>query len=88
MRFIAGPTDAAVTVGGGADAFDFVAGKAGGDLTVAGFRVGVDSIDLQGYTGSGIASERVVSGALQVVLSDNSHITLLGITSTGTSLFS
>jgi hypothetical protein len=36
---------------------------------------------LSGYQGSGIASQTYSGGATQIVLTDNTHITLAGVSS-------
>ncbi len=88
MTFIEGAATSSVAIAAGASTFDFINGSAGGSLTVSGFRLGTDTLHLQGYPGSGISSEQVVGGSLQIVLTDNTHVTLAGITSTAGSIFS
>jgi hypothetical protein len=87
MTFIEGASTSSVAIGSGASTFDFINGSAGGSLTISGFRLGTDTLHLQGYAGSGIGNEQVVGGALQIALTDNTHVTLTGITSTASSIF-
>ena len=88
MTFIEGASTSSVAIGGGASTFDFIDGSAGGALTISGFRLGTDTLHLQGYTGSGVSSEQVVGGSLRIVLTDNTHVTLTGVASTAGSIFS
>ncbi|APH54913.1 Peptidase S8 family protein [Granulibacter bethesdensis] len=67
------------------DLFLFANGQAGGNVTIGNFQDGKDFIQLQGY-GDNVV-QNVLAGAqqtasgLSLTLSDNTHITLLGVTS-------
>ena len=82
LNFTEGSGAATVTAGTGNEVFNFVNGTAGGSLVINDFIPGTDMLNLQGYQGTGIASEQVSGGSTQIVLSDNTHITLPGVTST------
>ena len=76
-------------MGAGADLVGAMRGQSGGSLTVAGFRVGTDRLDLQGYGGdmSGIANSQVAGGSTALTLVDGTHVTLLGVTNLGAGSF-
>jgi Ca-dependent carbohydrate-binding module xylan-binding len=78
LTFTEGSGAATVTAGTGKEIFNFVNGTAGGSLTVNDFTSGTDILHLQGYQGSGITSEQISGGSTQIVLSDNTRISLLG----------
>ena len=80
MTFIAHGGNDTVALGSGAAIFDFTNGESGGSLTIANFTPGTDILHLQGYSGSGVSSETVSGGSTQIVLSDNTSITLTGVT--------
>jgi hypothetical protein len=63
-----------------ADTYSFVAGHEGGTDIITGYRAGVDQLSFTGYTGSAIASQAVSNGSLNIVLTDNTHVTLVGVT--------
>jgi hypothetical protein len=48
------------------------------------FTSGTDILHLQGYQGTGITSEQVSGGSTQIVLSDNTRISLVGFAATST----
>lgn len=64
--------------GGAADIFTFIAKQAGTDI-IAGFRVGTDKLNLQGVK---VKSQTTSGGNTNIVLSDNTHLQLTGVTST------
>ena len=78
LQFLAGSGNATIAAGSGASMIDIVNGSAGGSLTISGFASGTDAIHLQGYAGSGIRTETVSGGSTQIVLTDNTSITLTG----------
>ena len=89
LLFTEGSGASTVTEGSGKSSYDILMGEAGGSLTINDLRPGMDSIHLGGYTGTGIQSQTVTGGSTHIVLTDNTAITLTGITSTGGySLFS
>ncbi len=85
----AGAGNATLFAGSGADLVGAVRGQGGGGLTVVGFRVGTDRLDLQGFGGgmAGIADSRVVGGGTALTLVDGTHVTLLGVTNLGAGSF-
>jgi beta-glucanase (GH16 family) len=80
LTFIAGTGSASIVTGTGNEVYDFINGQAGGAVKIFDFRFGSDSINLQGYSGTGIKSELVVDGSTEITLSDNTKITLDGVT--------
>ena len=78
LTFTQGSSPATVTLGSGKGVFDFINGHAGGSLLVNDFTPGFDVLHLQGY--AGITSEQVIGGATQIELTDNTMITLTGVT--------
>jgi hypothetical protein len=84
LTFTEGSGPATVTAGTGTEIFNFVNGTAGGSLTVNDFTSGTDILHLQGYQGTGITSEQVSGGSTQIVLSDNTRISLVGFAATST----
>ena len=81
--------------GSGSNYFVFFNGQAGGADIITNFRPGLDQVDLVGSGASQIAvavgNQHQVStplgGGTQVILSDNTHITFIGITSVTSSNF-
>ncbi|APH57449.1 Peptidase S8 family protein [Granulibacter bethesdensis] len=67
------------------DLFLFANGQAGGNVTIGNFQNGKDFIQLQGYGDNAVqtvlASAQQTTSGLSLTLSDNTHITLLGVTS-------
>ena len=86
LDFTAGSGAASVWAGAGAAVFTVIDGSAGGTLNIVGWSAN-DSLHLEGYQGSGVASQTVSGGNTQIVLTDNTRITLQGYTGSG-SLFS
>ncbi len=80
LTFIAGTGPATVVAGTGQEVFELLNGQAGGSLTISDFTAGSDTINLQGYTGTGIQSEQVFGGSTSIMLTDNTKITLVGVT--------
>lgn len=86
--FFAGTGNASITGGGGADIVAFVNGAAGGSDAIA---FGADSLGVQpklsllnygaGAVSQAIASATTSAGGVSFTLSDNTHVTLTGITS-------
>jgi hypothetical protein len=62
--------------GGVANTYEFVAGKGGGTDIIQGFKVGVDHMVLQGVS---VTSQTVSGGSASIVLSDNTHLQLMGV---------
>jgi Ca-dependent carbohydrate-binding module xylan-binding len=84
LTFTEGSGAATVTAGTGTEIFDLVNGMAGGSLTLNGFTAGTDVLHLEGYQGTGITSEQINGGTTQIVLSDNTRISLLGFAASST----
>ncbi|APG31150.1 S8 family serine peptidase [Granulibacter bethesdensis] len=67
------------------DLFLFANGQAGGNVTIGNFQDGKDFIQLQGYGANVVqtvlAGAQQTASGLSLTLSDNTHITLLGVTS-------
>ena len=70
--------------GSGAAQFQFIDGHAGGTDIIAGFNLAIDKIVLSGYGPSAIsavlATAHTSGGSTTLVLSDNTHLTLSGVT--------
>ncbi len=62
---------------GPSNLYEFIAGKGGGTDVIAGFRVGTDHLSLQGVT---VTQKSVTAGSANFVLSDNTHLKLVGVT--------
>lgn len=81
--FIAGTGTATLTGGAGENLFQFVNGAAGGADTL-GF-TSSDVISLVGYSSTAaanaVASQAAVKGGVSFTLTDNTHVTVLGVTS-------
>jgi Ca2+-binding RTX toxin-like protein len=71
--------------GAGADVFvltALAAGSAARDIVIKAFQPGTDQLRLAGFgTSTPIASKAVAGGNLQLILTDHSNVTLIGITS-------
>ncbi len=87
----AGTGSSTVVAGTGADVFAFVNGRAGGSETILGFKLGTDSLSLQGYA-DGSAQQALnnatttqgtgtTPAATTLTLSDNTKITFEGLSS-------
>ncbi|APH59964.1 S8 family serine peptidase [Granulibacter bethesdensis] len=67
------------------DLFLFANGQASGNVTIGNFQGGKDFIQLQGYGANVVqtvlAGAQQTASGLSLTLSDNTHITLLGVTS-------
>ncbi len=61
---------------GAATVFRCLAGSGGGTDTIGGFRIGIDTLSLQGV---GTVSEQVIGGSANIALTDNTSITLTGV---------
>lgn len=79
ITFGTGATEVTQAGYGQAVVYDFVAGFGGGTDVITGFRAGVDSLVFQGVS---VASESVGGGTTSLVLSDGTHITLVGVSLT------
>jgi hypothetical protein len=62
---------------GPSNLYEFIAGKGGGTDVISGFRVGTDHLSLQGVT---VTQKSVTAGSANFVLSDNTHLKLVGVT--------
>lgn len=71
--------------GAGPAAYDVIAGQAGGDLFITGFRAGTDTLNLSGYAPSQL-SQTQGAGSDVLHLTDGTTITLFGVT-TATPVF-
>ncbi|AHJ68738.1 S8 family serine peptidase [Granulibacter bethesdensis] len=73
------------------DLFLFANGQAGGNVTISNFQVGKDFIQLQGYGDNVVqtvlANATQSAAGLSMTLSDNTHITLTGISSLNSNSF-
>ena len=78
LLFTAGGGSASIKAGSGHEAYTLVNGQAGGSLSITGFTSGLDTIHLQGYAGTGLASQQVVGSSLQLTLTDHTSLTLIG----------
>ena len=89
LTFTAGSGQATITAGSGHDTFNFVAGRAGGSLAISSYNAGLDAIHLQGYPPAAVQSFQVLNGSTNVMLSDGTRLTLLGVAmSSAQSIFS
>jgi hypothetical protein len=79
-----GATTVQVADSGAGVLFDFAAGSGGGINIIKGFRAGTDRLELLG--GIGVKTEIIAGGAANLVLTDNTQVSLVGVTST-TQLF-
>ncbi len=79
LTFTAGSGQASIAAGSGHDTFNLVAGRAGGSLTISNYDPGLDAIHLQGYPPAAVQSFQVLNGSTNVVLSDATRLTLLGV---------
>ena len=80
LSFTAGNGAAIVNAGTGNEVYNLVSGAAGGSLVITNFQTGKDSIHLQGYSGSGIASQQTAASGTVFTLTDNTQIILSGTT--------
>ena len=73
-----------VTAGPGATSYEFVQGRAGGNMTITDFNPAKDAVRLYGYASgaaqAATAGAQVTSSGTVVTLSDNTKITFLGYT--------
>src|SRR5947209_8218108 len=67
---------AAARCGGAANTFEFIAGQGGGTDVLQGFRVGTDHLVFKGVT---VTSQTVSGGVDNILLSDNTHLQLAGV---------
>jgi hypothetical protein len=72
--------------GSGSDVFAFASGL-GGSTIISGFVEGRDYIALQGYQPGTLPSAAFVRGNIQLTLSDNTRITVLGLNHLATADF-
>lgn len=79
LDFTQGGANSTVTAMTGKEIINMLSGQSAGTLTLNNFVPGFDIIHLSGYSGTGISSETVVNGSTQVVLTDNTHINLIGV---------
>ncbi len=77
LNFLASKGVATINAGTGPENYNFVNGTAGGTLTVSNYNPALDHIQLFDYA-PGAATQTLVNGSTQIVLSDNTKITLLG----------
>ncbi len=84
---VAGAGASTVVAGTGADTFTFTRGSAGGTQTIAGFKVGTDRLDLQGYASGEVAEALASTTGTTITLSDNTRISLTGLGSLDTRIF-
>jgi len=74
--FTQGAATSNLQLGGGKALVDLVKDISGGSLTISGFVGGTDLLHLSGYAGTGIKSEQIVGGSTQILLTDNTQISL------------
>jgi len=84
IQFGSGDTTINEATWGSATSYTFLAGQGPSTDLIDNFRVGTDKIVLKGIS---VASETVAAGSASIVFSDNSHLTLAGVTNL-THLFS
>jgi hypothetical protein len=77
VTFGAGTTSVQVAGYGAADIFRFILGHGGGTDVISGFRAGTDRIAMQGVA---VASTQTTGGSTDIVLTDLTHLRLLGVT--------
>ncbi len=75
--FGAGNTTVMAYAGG--NTYEFNAGSGGGNDVISGFKVGQDQLRLEG--GLTVASRTISNGSANLVLSDHTHLQLVGVTS-------
>ena len=80
-----GTGNATVFAGSGPDVFAANDSYAGGSDLIIGFKNGIDHIALRGYASAPEIAVR--GGNTTITLSDNTHITLVGVTSLGPNAF-
>ena len=80
LTFTDGAGTTTITAGFAKEVYDIVDGQAGNTLDLYNFSTGNDHVHLQGYSGSGIASQQVTGGSTQITLVDNTRIVLHGVT--------
>ena len=79
VSFGRGNTTVSLLGWGAATQFDFLSGQGGGNDVIKNFRVGVDRLVLQGV---GVQSQSISAGSANLVLTDNTHLQLVGVTNT------
>jgi Ca2+-binding RTX toxin-like protein len=77
VQFGSGSTTITEAGWGSVDTYSFLAGQAASTDLINNFRVGTDKIILNGVS---VASETVSGGSASIIFSDNSHLTLAGVT--------
>ncbi len=80
LNFTDGTGATSISAGFAKEVYNIVNGQAGNTLDLYGFNPGNDHVHLQGYAGSGIASQQVTGGSTQIVLADNTKIVLHNVT--------
>ena len=80
LAFTAGTGATSISAGSSHELYTIVNGQAGSSLDLYNFNPTNDHVHLQGYAGSGIASEQVTGGSTQIMLTDNTKIVLHGVT--------
>jgi hypothetical protein len=73
-----GSGSATVTGGTGADTYTFRSG-AHGIETIVGFKQGIDTLHMAGFTGAAIAKGSIVGGSTLLTLTDGTTIKLVGV---------
>ncbi len=84
MQVVAGSGHATIIEGAGPTTLQVVNGAAGGSDVVSGFRPGLDTVELFGYSTSGTVS--TVGGSTLISLADGTRVTLLGVSNPGHSI--
>jgi hypothetical protein len=80
VLFGQGATTVQVAGWGAGVLFDFASGTGGAANIIKGFRAGTDRLELLG--GVGVQSQAISGGATNLVLTDNTHVTVVGVTNT------
>ena len=79
LNFTAGSGTSVISEGSGNEIYNIVNGRAGNTLDIQNFNSSLDKIHLSGYAGTGVLSQQSSNGSSQIVLTDNTRITLSGV---------
>ena len=80
LNFTDGTGATTINAGVSKELYTIINGQAGNTLDLYNFNPNNDKVHLQGYSGSGVASQQVVGGSTQIMLTDNTKIVLHGAT--------
>jgi len=89
LTFTAGSGSASIVAGSGHEVYDLVHGAAGGTISISNFNASLDTLHLQGYPSAAVMSTQTAAGSTNVVLTDDTRLTLVGVVvPSGQSVFS